>query len=46
MRFAIALGGFGGFNLHGAGILAAVRRLGLAPDLFTVTSGQIVVLSE
>ncbi|WP_448188893.1 hypothetical protein [Azospirillum sp. sgz301742] len=46
MRLATALGGFGGFNLHGAGILAAMRRLGLEPDLFTVTSGQIVVLSE
>ncbi|HYG89282.1 MAG TPA: hypothetical protein VD978_23830 [Azospirillum sp.] len=46
MKIATALGGFGGFNLHGAGILAAIRRLKVEPDLFTVTSGQIVVLSE
>ncbi len=46
MKRATALGGFGGFNLHGAGILAAMRRLDFMPDLFTVTSGQIVVLAE
>lgn len=43
-RRAVALGGFGGFNLHGAGVLAALGRLDIMPDLFTVTSGQIVVL--
>jgi len=42
---AIALGGFGGFNLHGAGVLTALRRRRIMPDLFTVTSGQIVVLA-
>ena len=46
MTMAVALGGFGGFNLHGAGVLEALRRLDLRPDLFTVTSGQIVVLAE
>ncbi|SMH43425.1 hypothetical protein [Azospirillum agricola] len=44
-RHAVALGGFGGFNLHGAGVLTALERLGTLPDLFTVTSGQIVVLA-
>jgi hypothetical protein len=43
---AIALGGFGGFNLHGAGILASLKQLGMTPDLFTVTSGQIILLAE
>lgn len=42
---AVALGGFGGFNLHGAGVLTALDRTGAIPDLFTVTSGQIVVLA-
>jgi hypothetical protein len=45
-RRAVALGGFGGFNLHGAGVLTALDRLNTTPDLFTVTSGQIVVLAS
>ncbi|MFC5353423.1 hypothetical protein [Azospirillum himalayense] len=44
-KHAVALGGFGGFNLHGAGVLTALDRLDRMPDLFTVTSGQIVVLA-
>jgi hypothetical protein len=45
-KMAVALGGFGGFNLHGAGILTALNEQGIMPDLFTATSGQIVVLAE
>ncbi|MGQ9371750.1 hypothetical protein [Azospirillum sp. A39] len=45
VRRAVALSGFGGFNLHGAGVLTALRRSGAMPDLFTVTSGQILVLA-
>jgi hypothetical protein len=43
---AFALAGLAGFNEHGAGFLTAARELGVAPDLVTATSGQIVVLGE
>lgn len=44
-RFGLALGGLGGFNLHGAGVLAAVKEKGRVPALVTATSGQILVLA-
>lgn len=44
-QLAFALAGLGGFNAHGAGFLTAARAHGIAPDLVTATSGQIVVLA-
>ena len=46
MRSAFALAGLGGFNAHGAGFLAAAKAWGIAPELVTATSGQILVLAE
>ena len=43
---AFALAGLGGFNAHGAGFLTAASECGVAPDLVTATSGQIVVLAD
>lgn len=45
-ELAVALGGLGGFNNHGAGVLQALRTLELKPQLITATSGQIIVLAE
>ena len=36
-----ALGGLGGFNAYGVGFLQAARRLQVAPDIITCTSGMI-----
>ncbi len=44
MITAFALSGLGGFNAHGAGFLTAARDRKVAPDIVTVTSGQIIVL--
>jgi hypothetical protein len=46
MRVAFALAGLGGFNAHGAGFLAAATNCGVAPELVTATSGQIMVLAD
>lgn len=40
-RIAFALGGLGGFNFHGAGVLQAAIDSGVEPDLISCTSGQI-----
>lgn len=45
-KTAFALAGLGGFNAHGAGFLTAAKEWGVAPDLVTATSGQIVVLAD
>lgn len=45
VRVAFALAGLGGLNAHGAGFLDTARAWGVAPDLVTATSGQILVLS-
>lgn len=45
VRIAFALAGLGGLNAHGAGFLDTARAWGVAPDLITATSGQILVLS-
>ncbi|MGJ5203113.1 hypothetical protein [Bradyrhizobium sp. HKCCYLR20261] len=45
MSVAFALAGLGGLNAHGAGFLDTARAWGVAPDLVTVTSGQILVLA-
>ncbi|CCE12204.1 conserved exported hypothetical protein [Bradyrhizobium sp. STM 3843] len=46
MSVAFALAGLGGMNAHGAGFLDTARAWGIAPDLVTATSGQIMVLAE
>ena len=46
MRVAFALAGLGGFNAHGAGFLAAAAKWGIAPELVTATSGQILVVAD
>ncbi len=43
---AFALAGLGGFNAHGAGLLAAASKCNVVPDMVTATSGQIIVLAE
>lgn len=40
-RIAVALGGLGGNNAHGAGFLEALRRSGKLPQVISCTSGQL-----
>jgi hypothetical protein len=41
----LALGGLGGYNMHGAGILEALDERGVKPSLVSATSGQILVVA-
>lgn len=40
-KIGLALGGLGGSNAHGVGVLQAMRTLGLRPQVLSCTSGMI-----
>lgn len=41
VKLGLALGGMGGLNAHGAGVLAGLADSGMVPDLISCSSGQI-----